>query len=345
MLQIVDLLFGFSQRDLLWQFAATIPRLTPFSLYRVAMCPGIVLAALIAADLTAAPASGAAPCPTRAELDAELARVGAIGVAPPEITVAGEQMRVVLRGRDGATVGTRDVRAPATCHERATVAAVLVATWMGIWPKGPETASAIEKPIRPSGNVESSATASSPRSASAADTSPPAPPGASHEDKVEYGLALAAAIDRNSSATGIAIEARQALVGPLRGFVGLVATTERDQYVGSAVAGYLRPAFEAGAVVRIGRGRVQGEIGASGRLGMLFVRGKDLPVTHSATHAASAAVASLRLVIAGRRFSPFALATSAYWFGERRLTLDDDSAVAELPRWDFGLGVGLLWAP
>ena len=307
------------------------------------MWAGIVLAALIATDVTAAPPPAA--CPTQAELDAELARVGAVGIAPPEITVGGDRMRVVLRGRDGAPVGTRDVQAPATCHERATVAAVLVATWMGIWPKAPEAASASEKPTNPTGNPESSTAAPTSLSAPAAAESPPAPSAAPHERKAEYGLALVAAIDSNSSATGIAIEVRQRLAGSLRGFAGLLATTERNQNVGPAVAGYLRPALEAGAVVRIGRGRVQGEVGASGRLGILFVRGKDLPVTHSAAHVAPGAAASLRLIFAGRRFSPFASATSAYWFGERRLTLDDDGAVAELPRWDFGLGIGLLWSP
>jgi hypothetical protein len=34
-------------------------------------------------------------------------------------------------------LGSREVEAPASCHERATVAAVLVATWMGVWPEGP----------------------------------------------------------------------------------------------------------------------------------------------------------------------------------------------------------------
>jgi hypothetical protein len=271
--------------------------------------------------------------------------VGAAGVAPPEIAVAGDRMRVVLRGRDGATVGTREVEAPATCHERATVAAVLVATWMGIWPKAPEAAGPSEKPTNPTGDPESRTATASPPSPPAADTSTPAPPAASSERRAEYGLALAAAIDSNATAAGIAIEVRERLLGPLGGFVGLTATTERNQHVGVATAGYLRPALEAGAVVRIGRGRVQGEVGASGRLGILFVRGKDLPVTHSAAHVAPGAAASLRLIFAGRRFSPFVSATSAYWFGERRLTLDDDGAVAELPRWDFGLGIGLLWSP
>jgi hypothetical protein len=165
------------------------------------------------------------------------------------------------------------------------------------------------------------------------------------ERKAEYGLALVAAIDSNSTATGIAIEVRERLAGPLRGLVGIAATTERNQNVGPAVAGYLRPALEAGVALRLGHGRLQGEIGASGRLGILFARGKDLSVTHSAAHAAPGASASVRLIIAGKRFSPFLLGTSAYWFGERRLTLDDNSAAAELPRWDFGLGVGLLWSP
>jgi hypothetical protein len=305
------------------------------------MWAGIALAALLAADPTASPLAPAA-CPTQAEVDAELARLGAAGVTPPEIAIADGRMRVVLRSRDGTAMGSREVELPETCRERATVAAVLVATWMGIWPQGPDAAGAGEQPTGLTGNsAPRGANPASPATAAA----PPAPAAAQGEHKVEYGLALAAALDSNRMAAGGAVEVRVCLVGPLYGLVGLTATTERNQRVGVAVAGYLRPALDVGVAVRMGRGRVQGEVGASGRLGLLIVRGKDLAVTHSAEHVAPGAAASLRLVFAGERFSPFVLGTSAYWFGQRHLTLDNDSATAELPRWDFSLGVGFYWAP
>jgi len=79
--------------------------------------------------------SGDPRCPDPSEIEAQLVRLGVGGGTRPEITIADDRMRVVLRGQDGVTLGSREVEAPASCHERATVAAVLVATWMGVWPQ------------------------------------------------------------------------------------------------------------------------------------------------------------------------------------------------------------------
>ncbi len=313
-------------------------------LYGRSMWAGIALAALAAAASALERPGPEAPCPSQADVDAELARVGALGIAPPEIVVAANQMRVVLRGRDGVTVGSREVEAPANCHERATVAAVLVATWMGIWPEGARPASAPNASTTPTGTVGSTDAKGSPPTPLVADK-PPASSQASDKHQDEYSLALTAALDGNGLATGAVIEVRQVLAGPVRGLVGVSATTERDQSVGAGTARYTRPALEAGVALRLGHGRVQGEVSASGRLGVLIVRGKDLPVTHFATHVVPGAAASLRLVMAGKRFSPFVLAGGTYWFGREELRLDDDVSTANLPGWDLAFGIGLFWAP
>jgi hypothetical protein len=295
------------------------------------MWAGIVLVALIAGDSAADSQPQGPPCPSPAEVDAELARVGAVGVTPPDLEVVGDRMRVVLHGRDGAPVGSREVEAPRTCHERATVAAVLVATWMGIWPESPKTASPSPSPSPPL----------SPASASA--PSPPsAPSGAAG---AELGLALLGAHDGNAAALGFAFEVGRPLLGPLRGWAGVTATTERERRVGPAVGGYLRPAVELGPALRLGRGRVQVDLALSARLGVLILRGKDLPVTYRKTRLAPGAAANLRLVLSGERLSPFVVIGGNAWLAPQELRLDDADATADLPRWEVTAGLGGFWAP
>jgi len=101
-----------------------------------------------------------------------------------------------------------------------------------------------------------------------------------------------------------------------------------------------------GPAFRLLRGRLQAEIGASARLGVAILRGKDMPITHLKMHAVPGMASNLRLVLAGEHFSPFIIATGGYWIARQQLTLDgDDAATAELPHWDAGVGLGLLWAP
>jgi hypothetical protein len=275
------------------------------------------------------PETDSASCPSEAEVAAELFRLGAEQGSHPEISFEGDRMRVVLHGRDGATVGSREVEAPARCHERATVAAVLVATWMGIWPEGP-------KPVGPPPPPVVTQSPPPPVTAPA-----PTAPGR----RTEVGLALTGAHDGNAAAWGVAIEVRRRLVGPWRAGVGLTSTSERDRGVGPAFGGYTRPALEMGPALRFLHGRVQAEIGASARLGIVVLRGKDMPVTYRKMHAAAGMASNLRLVLAGEQFSPFIIATGSYWFGRQQLELDDDVATADLPHWDAGVGLGLLWAP
>ena len=293
------------------------------------MWAGFALAVMAVSLAEASPSSLGDPlCPNPSEVEAQLVRLGVGGGTRPEITVADDKMRVVLRGPDGTTLGSREVEAPTSCHERATVAAVLVATWMGVWPQGdqapkPPTAPVAEIPPKPAAG---------------------AIPGPAEPDRVDLGLSLVSAYDGNAFASGLAVESRWRLLGSLRGFVGLSATTEREKTVGQGRARYTRPALEAGPSLGLGSSRLRGELGLSGRLGLLVLRGKDLPVTHVTTRAVPGAAAALRLVFVGRTLSPFATIGGVYWFGRETAVLDDDLARADLPRWDMEVGVGILWA-
>ena len=296
-----------------------------------AMWAGIAFVAMAVSLAEASPApSSSLPCPDPSEVESQLLRLGVAGGTRPEITVADDKMRVVLHGQDGSTLGSRQVEAPASCHERATVAAVLVATWMGVWPQAEEAAIPPPTP----------AAQPPPKPAFAVGSEPAKPQGA------DFGLALMSAYDGNAFASGIAIESRWSLLGPLRGFVGLSATTEREKNVGPGRAGYTRPALEVGPSLGLGRSRLRGELGLSGRFGLLILRGKGLPVTHVTTRALPGMAAWLRLVFAGKTWSPFVTTGGAYWFGKESATLDGYPETAELlPRWDLQVGIGVLWAP
>lgn len=80
-------------------------------------------------------------CPSGDAIAAELDRLNAAAalavLGSPEITIKDTKMHVVLRGRDGSMLGAREVAAPEGCKERATVAAVFIAAWVGEWTTAP----------------------------------------------------------------------------------------------------------------------------------------------------------------------------------------------------------------
>ena len=80
-------------------------------------------------------------CPSGDAIAAEIDRLGVVAalaaLGSPEVTVKDASMHVVLRGRDNSMLGARDVAAPEACHERATVAAVFIAAWVGEWTTAP----------------------------------------------------------------------------------------------------------------------------------------------------------------------------------------------------------------
>src|SRR5664279_4570498 len=94
------------------------------------------VAALVAGSITVAPP---ATCPVQAAVAAEVERLGARRtleqVGDAEVTVAGDNLRILIRDGSGAVLGSRTVAAPVDCDARAEVAAVLIAAWTGEWIK------------------------------------------------------------------------------------------------------------------------------------------------------------------------------------------------------------------
>ena len=80
-------------------------------------------------------------CPSENAIGEELDHLGATAalaaLGSPEVAVEGTKMRVVLRGRNGAVLGVREMVAPEACNERASVAAVFIAAWVGAWSTEP----------------------------------------------------------------------------------------------------------------------------------------------------------------------------------------------------------------
>lgn len=292
------------------------------------MWAGLALVVLMGAE-AAAPSPAALPsCPSDADVDAELGKLGATRSEHPEIAIHGNTMRVVLRGPDGATVGSREIEAPASCHERATVAAVLVAAWIGLWREAPKA----DKATLP-------VTSTGVRVPETMNAKPTRAPGA------EIGLVLAGLYDGDAAAPGALLEVRLPLLGPWLGRIGFSASTEREESVGVGRAGYMRPAMEIGPGLSLGQHGIRGELDLSVLLGLLILQGENLPVTHARTRATAGVATDARLVFSGTHLSPFLSAGGSYWPGRQTLTIDGDPATAELPRWDAHLGMGVLWHP
>lgn len=264
--------------------------------------------------------SGPPACPDPGEVAAQLTRLGVDQDTQPTIEVTGDKMRVMLRGQDGATLGSREVEAPASCHERATVAAVLVATWMGVWPEAPGPAPAPAAPRQEPTPLD------------------PTP-------RASFGLSFLTAVDGNGLAFGAGADTFIRLHGPLHAALTLIATSEREQPIGPAHVGTMRPAIAVGPALALGRGRVRWQLGATGQAGMLLMRGKGLATVHRTTSATFGAGAFLRVLLAGERFSPFVNLGAVTWFGRQRATLDDAPDTALLPRWDAQLALGLSFSP
>ena len=101
----------------------------------------------------AAVAAAAAPtCPERHDVEQEIDRLGAAPAlalkGTPDVSVDDGGMRIVLRGRDGKVLGKREVAAPEACQERAVVAAVVIAAWLGEWSAAEPRAAAAARAAR-----------------------------------------------------------------------------------------------------------------------------------------------------------------------------------------------------
>jgi hypothetical protein len=292
--------------------------------------------------VTAIPVDAA--CPSREAVAVELDHLGAsaalAALGSPEVTVVGNKLRVALHGRDGSVMGTREVAAPEGCHQRATVAAVFIAAWVGKWstptPPGPPSP---EPPRPPASHAPA---LSRPKTAAvlASDSGPVrAPP-------LEVAGWAFGTHDGDAGTLGAAVSVAYRFHGALALAVLFETTGERESALGPGFAAYRTSRLGIGASLRGRRGHLFADAGLFPELTMLSLAGKgqQLDTTRSATTWGASVDVRGRLGSKLGRFIPFVFAGGSVALRAEHLTLDGSpDATTTLSRWSLSAGAGLAF--
>jgi hypothetical protein len=308
-----------------------------------------------------------AACPRADAVAVEIDRLGASAALAalgwPEVTVEGPRMHVVLRGRDGSLMGSREVAAPEACDERVSVAAVFIAAWVGAWstnplpnlpsrdPATPAPAAGEPKPrdtaLTPIGKVASPLKSSPalrsvvtgqpipPSSPPPPPTTPPRPPDSATSQsreaalrtrlspKVEVAGLAFGTHDGDAGTFGAGVFAAYAIADALAVGALLETTGTREAAVGPAMATYRTSRLGVGASVRRRWGRLFGDAGIFPELTMLVASGQPLAIPRDVSTWGAAVDVRGRMGLALGRFLPFLFAGASGAMLAERLTLDD----------------------
>ena len=224
-------------------------------------------------------------------------------------------MRVVLRDRTGATLGVREVVAPARCAERVSLAAVLLVAWAKTW------------------NETAFAPAAGPQ--------PAAPP---RGREVEVGIAV------GGSADGDARAAAGGLLAVLQIYraLGVALTADvagrRQVPLGPGTATYDVSRLGGGLVVRVGSGFGWMDAALLPQVTRLSLEGgKTLVATRAVTVWGASVEARGRIGARWGRLAPFVSLALNRTLVRERLTLDDTNDSTRLSTWDVRAEVGVSW--
>ena len=326
-----------------------------------------LLASFLLAGAAAVSSEGPG-CPSGDAVAAELDRLGVTpalaALGSPEVAVEDKTMRVVLRGWDGSVVGAREVVAPDACHERASVAAVFIAAWVGVWSTEPEPDGGRRRAERSGSTAESPGhgTGAPPRVlpppvSPRPSTSPPTPPTSSPprasvpSKPTQSGWGPAVEIaglgfgthDGNAAALGAGVLAGYRL-GKSLAVSALVETVEtRQTALGPGSADYRTSRLGVGLCVGHNWSRLFVDAGLFPELTMFTGSGQRLYTSHSATTWGAALDLRGRFGLAIGRFLPFVFAGGSGMLRAERLTLDDSAQSTTLSRWSVSAGVGLAF--
>ncbi len=321
-----------------------------------------------------------ADCPRQEEVAAELDRLGASAalatLGSPEVTVAENKMRVALRGRDGSVIGAREVAASEDCHQRAAVAAVFIAAWVGEWstplPRLPPPSSGEGPPVRAAATPLPPLPP--PESAVPRTPSPPVPPEppkpsqpASHPPAPSRPKAPAPVLasdsrpvqapplevagwafgthDGDAGTFGAAVSAAYRFDGATALAALFETTGERESALGPGFATYRTARLGIGASLRKQRGHLFADAGLFPELTMLSLagNGQQLDTTRSATTWGASMDLRGRVGFAAERFLPFLFAGGSVALRAEHLTLDGSQASSTLSRWNLSAGAGLAF--
>ena len=282
-------------------------------------------------------ASPAPTCPERHDVEHELERLGAAPAlalkGTPDITVNDSGMHIVLRGRDGKVLGEREVAAPEACQERAVVAAVVIAAWLGEWSAAEPRAAAARPPAAP------------PVLTVAAPAPPPPSPRRSTPPRLEL-AAFGSAVHDGDAATWAAGGELAYGLGDRFSVTAQGHTTgDRTRPLGPGQAAYQSRGFGAGISWRRRFGRAVLDAGLGPEALRTAFQGERLVTPRGATAWTLAIDGRVRLGLALGPIVPFVYAGADYGIGTSRLTLDDrPDQVTTLSRWNVAAGVGLLFS-
>jgi hypothetical protein len=275
-------------------------------------------------------------CPSADAIAAELDRLGSAAalaaLGSPEVTVNDTKMHVVLRGQDGSMLGAREVAAPEACNERATVAAVFIAAWVGEWNTAPLAEKQNSKQEVPNHNA-------APAASGVVLPETKLKP----ESRVEIAGLGFGTHDGDAGTYGAGF-----LVGYRpRGALTLAAlfegTGQRERTLGPGLAGYRSFRLGVGASVLRRWDRMFGDVGIFPELTLLALSGKRLQSEYNATAWGAAADLRARLGSSWGRLAPFLFAGASCALRGERLTLDDREQSITLSRWNVSAGAGLAF--
>jgi len=275
-----------------------------------------------------------AACPARHDVEQEIDRLGVAAAlaleGTPDVRVDDGAMQIVLRAPDGKVLGQREVAAPGACHERAVVAAVVIAAWLGEW-SGRETPAPAPSPAPPPPLVLTGTPA----------PPTPAPRTPPRIDIAAFGFGVH---DGDAGTWGAGGELGYRLSGPFSVIVLGQGTGERSQGLGPGRAAYSSSRFGAGLAWRRWFGRTLLDFGLAPEAARVALRGEQLPTTRAATTWSLTTDGRVRLGLRLGAAVPFVYADAAYAVATARLTLDDRPDQVTLSRWNLAAGLGLLFS-
>jgi len=297
---------------------------------------GVLVHALLVttAVVSAAPSP---TCPERRAVEQELDRLGAAPAlaqkGTPDVSVDDGGMRIVLRGRDGKVLGTRQVAVPEACQERAVVAAVVIAAWLGEWsasePRAAPTALPPATPVLVRTPVR-----------------PPAPsPGPRAPVRIELAAFGSVVHDGDVATWAAGGELAFGLGDRFSVTAQGHSTGERTQTLGPGQAAYQSLGFGAGVSWRRPLGRsVLLDAGAGPEALRTALRGEHLNPSRNAIAWSLGMDARIRLGLRLGPVVPFVYGGAAYALTASHLTLDDRTDTLTLSRWNVAAGLGLLFS-
>jgi len=267
-------------------------------------------------------------CPSVGEVRAALDRLG--GGAPPRpasfsVYARPDTLRLEFRWGGDADPDIRELPMPGDCGERATSAAIVAASWLGVLPAAPPAA-----PPSPMRSPLAVATARA-----------PAP---TKRSPVWLGLGLGMGAGGGAAASARVELTQDRVRGlPLGWTIAAQGTTPRGHSVGGGSPRWVRPMLAAAATAtwqtpRIGWAADLGPVAA-----LTFAWGSGYPSNVTDRAPSFGAAAGLRLQLAGGASRPWIDLRGVRWLTLQRLRVDVASgapATEDLPAYEGFLTLG-----